>query len=82
MNGIREYLSIHNETHKVELVELTDTMVENLSEVATIMSAEVIGGKVTVWQNRRPRVIAADTGSVMELKRRAVWRDAHAGMLS
>lgn len=71
----REYLSINNQTNKVELVELTETMAENLSEVATLMAVEVIGGKTTVWKNRVPRVIAVDGGTIAELKRRSIWRD-------
>lgn len=80
--SIREYLTIRNDTRKVELVELTETMAENLSEIATVMSVEVLGGKATVWRNRVPSVIAVDGGAIAEMKRRAVWRDEHAGMLS
>lgn len=69
-----EYLSIRND-RQIELVELTETMAENLSEVATVMSVECIGGKTTVWKNRVPRVIAVDGGAVAELKRRSIWRD-------
>jgi len=77
-----ECLTINNMTHKVEVRELTETMAENLSEVATVMSVECIGGKATVWRDRTPSVIAVDGGALMELKRRAVWRDKHLGMLS
>lgn len=69
-----EYLSIRND-RQIELVELTETMAENLSEVATVMSVEVIGGKATVWRNRISRVIAVDGATVAELKRRTIWRD-------
>lgn len=77
-----EYIAINERTRKVELVELTDVMAENLSELATVVSVETIGGKATVWRNRKPRVIAVDGSAVAELKRRAVWREEHAGMLS
>jgi hypothetical protein len=77
-----ECLAINNTTHKVELIELTQTMAENLSEIATVVSVEALGGKTTVWRNRVPSVIAVDGGAIAELMRRAVWRDNHAGMLS
>lgn len=80
--NVREYIAIDNQTSRVELVELTEVAVENLSEIATVMSVEILGGKITVWRNRVPSVIAVDTGSVMELKRRAVWRGSRGEMLS
>ena len=77
-----EYLTIDNETSRVELRELTEVMAENLSETATVVSMEFIGGKATVWRDRVPSVIAVDGGTLMELKRRATWRDERAGLLS
>lgn len=77
-----EYIAIDNETRKVELRELTETMAENLSECATVISLNFIGSKTTVWRDRIPSVASVDAGALMELKRRAVWRDEHAGMLS
>ena len=77
-----EYLTIDNQTHKVELRELTETMAENLSEIATVMSVNFIGGKATVWRDRVPSVIAVESSVIAELKRRAVWRDRHVGLMS
>lgn len=77
-----EYITIDNETRKVELRELTEVMAENLSETATILATSVLGGKVEVWRDRVRSTMAVDTGAVLELKRRAVWRDEHAGLLS
>lgn len=77
-----EYLTIDNQTHKVELRELTETMAENLSEIATVMSVNFIGGKATVWRDRVPSVIAVEGSVIAELKRRAVWRDRHVGLMS
>ena len=77
-----EYLSIDNETRKVEFRELTEVMAENLSECATVVSLNFIGGKTTVWRDRVPSVVGVDGGTLMELKRRAVWRDEHAGLIS
>ena len=79
---MNEYLTIDNKTKRVELRELTDVMAENLSELATVVSMSFIGGKTTVWKDRTPRVIAVDGGTLMELKRRAIWRDAHLGWVS
>lgn len=77
-----EYIAIDNATKKVELRELTETMAENLSEVATVMSVECIGGKATVWSNREPHIISVDSGTLMELKRRVIWSDKHLGLMS
>ena len=77
-----EYIAIDNQTRKAEVLELTEVMCANLSEVATVMSTEVLGGKVTVWRNRVPRVEVVEPSALMELKRRAIWREEHAGMLS
>lgn len=77
-----ECLSINNTTHKVELVELTETMAENLSEIATVVSVNFLGNRTTVWRNRVPSVEVVEPSALMELKRRAIWREEHAGMLS
>ena len=77
-----ECLVRNNRTNKVEVMELTETMAENLSEIATVMSVNFIGGKSTVWKDGVARVVPVDEGAIMELKRRIVWREAHAGMLS
>lgn len=82
MSKFSEYLSVRHDNGRVELVELTDTMAENLSEIATLVSVETIGGKATVWKNRTPRVVAVDGGTIAELKRRAVWRDERLGWVS
>lgn len=78
----REYLSIDNATMKVEVRELTEVMAENLSEIATVVALGFSDGKTTVWRNRVPSVQLVDRSTLCELKRRAVWRDAHAGWLS
>ena len=70
-----EYIAIDNETKRVEVRELTEVMAQNLSEMAKVVSLSCIGGKVTVWENRVPRTIGVDGGTLMELKRRAVWHD-------
>lgn len=77
-----EYLVVNDRTHAIELRELTEVMAENLSEAATVISVNFIGGKSTVWKDGVARVIPVDEGTLMELKRRIVWREAHAGMLS
>ena len=77
-----EYLTIDNKTNRVELREMTEVMAENLSEMATVVSMEFTGGKTTVWRDRVPSVMAVDGGTLMELKRRAVWRDEHNGIMS
>jgi len=78
----KEYLAIHNETSAVELVELTDVMAENLSEIAMLVSTDFVGGKTEVWRDRAPSVEAVDGGTLMELKRRAIWRGGRGEMLS
>lgn len=77
-----EYLTIDNETSRVELRELTEVMAENLSETATVVSMEFIGGKTTVWRDRVPSVVGVDGGTLLELKRRAEWRDGRNGWIS
>lgn len=77
-----ECLSINNQSHKVEFVELTETMAENLSEIATVVSVNFLGNRTTVWRNRVPSVEVVEPSALMELKRRAIWREEHAGMLS
>lgn len=77
-----EYLTIDNRTNAIELRELTEVMAENLSEAATVISVNFLGGKATVWKDGVARVIPVDEGTLMELKRRIVWREAHTGMLS
>lgn len=77
-----EYLVVNDQTHKVELLELSEVMAENLSEIATIVSVATNGGKATVWRNRVPSVRVVEASAIAELKRRAIWREAHAGMLS
>ncbi len=77
-----EYLTIDNQTNAVELRELTDVMAENLSEVATVISVNFLGSKTTVWRDRIARVEFIDEGTLMELKRRAIWRDKHLGWMS
>lgn len=77
-----EYLTIDNETSKTEIRELTEVMAENLSETATIISLNFLGGKARVWRDRIEREVAMDWGTLAELKRRTIWHDEHAGMLS
>lgn len=77
-----ECLSINDKTHKVEFLELTETMAENLSEIATVVSLNFLGSATTVWRNRVRRVEPIDRGALYELKRRAIWRDEHAGLVS
>ena len=77
-----EYLTIDNQTNAVELRELTDVMAENLSEVATVISVNFLGSKTTVWRDRIARVEFIDEGTLMELKRRAIWRDKQLGWMS
>lgn len=82
MNAYNECLTIDNETRKVEIRELTDVMAENLSETATVMSLNFIGGKTTVWRNRQPSAEYVSRSTLMELKRRVIWRDSHLGWTS
>ena len=77
-----ECLVRDNKTNAIELRELTETMAENLSEIATVMSVNFLGNKTTVWRNRVPSVEVVEPSALMELKRRAIWRDAHIGFLS
>lgn len=77
-----ECLVKYDKTNAIELRELTEVMAENLSEGAMVMSVNFLGGKMTVWKDGVARVIPVDEGTLMELKRRIVWRDAHVGMLS
>lgn len=77
-----ECLSVNNETNAVEFRELTEVMAENLSEIATVFSLNFVGAKTTVWKDREPRVVSVDRSTLMELKRRAIWRDAHLGWVS
>ena len=77
-----EYLAIDNETRKVELRELTDIMAENLSEIATVVSMNFVGSKTTIWHDRTPSTASVDASALMELKRRAIWRDERCGWLS
>ena len=77
-----ECLVKYHKDNKVELRELTDVMAKNLSEAAEVISVNFIGGKTTVWKNRVAHEIAVDEGAILELKRRIVWREEHAGMLS
>ena len=77
-----EYLVVDDRTHAIELRELTEVMAENLSEAAAVISVNFLGGKATVWKDGIARVVPVDEGAIMELKRRIVWRDKHAGMLS
>lgn len=79
---MNEYLTINNETNAIELRELTEVMAENLSECATVVSLNFAGSKTTVWRNRKPRVEHVDRSTLLELKRRAVWRDEHLGWVS
>lgn len=82
MNGYYDCIAIDRATRKVEFRELTDVMAENLSEIATVISLNFVGGKTTVWQDGEPRVEHIDRSALMELKRRAVWRDQHLGWVS
>ena len=77
-----ECIAIDNETSRVELRELTDVMAENLSETATIISLNFVGGTTRVWRDRIERKVAVDWSTLAELKRRAMWRDEHEGWLS
>lgn len=77
-----EYIAIDNQTRKAEVLELTEVMCANLSEVATVVSVNFLGNRTTVWRNRVPRVEVVEPSALMELKRRAIWREEHAGMLS
>ena len=77
-----EYLTIDNRTNAVEVRELTETMAENLSETATVVSLNFHGSKTSVWRNRIERTEYVSRSTLAELKRRAVWRDEHAGLLS
>jgi len=77
-----EYMVIDDQTHAIELREMTETMAENLSEIATVVSVNFLGGRTTVWRNRIAHVESIDEGTLMELKRRIIWREKHAGMLS
>lgn len=77
-----ECLVKHDKTNIVEVRELTETMAENLSEAALVISANFLGGKATVWRNRVAHEIAVDEGTIAELRRRIVWRDQHVGLLS
>lgn len=82
MTRFNEYLAIRNDTHKVELVELTDTMAENLSEIATVVSVNFVGNRTTVWRDRVPSVEFVDRSALMELRHRTLWRDEHLGWVS
>lgn len=82
MNEYIECLVRNNETNHVELRELTETMAENLSETAAVMSVNFLGNKTTVWRNRVPRVEVVEPSALMELKRRIIWRDRHVGLMS
>ena len=77
-----EYLTIDHETRRTEVRELTETMAENLSEMATVMSLAVEFGCVNVCDEREWSTMRVEPGTLQELKRRAVWRDEHAGLLS
>lgn len=77
-----ECICVDNETRRVEVRELTEVMAENLSEVATVMSLNFLGGKATVWRDGVRECVPLDRGTLLELKRRAIWREEHAGMLS
>jgi len=82
VNGYSDYITIDRATRRVEFRELTDVMAENLSEIATVVSLNFIGGKTTVWEGGVPRVEHIDRSALMELKRRALWRDGHLGWVS
>ena len=77
-----ECMVINDKTNAVELRELTETMAENLSEIATVMSVNFIGDKTTVWRNRVPSVERVSRSTLLELKRRAIWYDEHLGITS
>lgn len=77
-----EYLTINNETNRVELRELTPVMAENLSEIAKVVSMNFVGDTTTVWSERVAHEMHVDRSTLMELKRRAVWRDQHLGWVS
>lgn len=77
-----EYLTINNETNRVELRELTDVMCENLSEIATVIACNFVGDTTTVWSERVAHEMHVDRSALLELKRRAVWRDTHLGWVS
>lgn len=77
-----ECMVINDKTNAVELRELTETMAENLSEIATVMSVNFIGDKTTVWRNRVPSVERVSRSTLLELKRRAIWYDEHLGFTS
>lgn len=77
-----ECLVKHDKTNIVEVRELTETMAENLSEAALVISVNFMGGKSTVWRNRVAHEMAVDEGTIAELRRRIVWRDQHVGLLS
>lgn len=77
-----ECMVINDKTNAVELRELTETMAENLSEIATIVSTNFIGNKTTVWRNRVPSVERVSRSTLLELKRRVLWHDAHLGWTS
>jgi len=67
-----EYITIDNETNRIEFRELTDVMAENLSETAAVVSLNFMGGKTTVWRDREPHVEHVSRSTLMELKRRAI----------
>lgn len=77
-----ECMVINDKTNAVEFRELTETMAENLSEIATVMSVNFIGDKTTVWRNRVPSVERVSRSTLLELKRRAIWYDEHLGFTS
>ena len=77
-----ECLTIDGQTNRVELRELTETMAENLSEIATVVSLNFIGSTTTVWRNRVPSVEFIDRSTLYELKSRAILRDKHLGPIS
>lgn len=88
MEATKEYMVVfdrkrHHDDESYEFLHLTDVQVENLSEVATIVSLDYIKGDITTeYHHGRSRLRLLSRSQVMEAKRRYVWRGRREGWLS
>lgn len=88
MEATREYMVVydrkrHHDDEGLKFLFLTDTQVENLSEVATVVSLDYIKGDITTeYHHGRARKRLLSRSQVMEAKRRYYWRGKREGWLS